>query len=74
MKKYMFVLIIAVLMGAYGCTGNDAKELFDVAELEELQNSHDHARELYGKVITRYPDSEYAEKAKKKLAAMQEKK
>jgi TolA-binding protein len=38
-----------------------------LAQFEELQNNQDHARKLYGEIISQYPDSEYADKAAERL-------
>ena len=60
------VLIILVS----GCSGGNAKELFETAKFEELQNNKAHATELYEEVIRKYPKSDYALKAQERLSAM----
>jgi len=45
--------------------------MYQTAELEEIQNSHEHARTLYQEIIDKHPKSEYAEKAKKRLDVLQ---
>ncbi|MGE0086087.1 MAG: outer membrane protein assembly factor BamD [Desulfococcaceae bacterium] len=56
-----------------GCSGGKAKELFDTAQLEELQNNTEHARRLYEEIIQKYPDSEFSQKAEQRLNALQKK-
>ena len=63
------LLVIAILFGM-GCSDHRAEELFDTAQLEERQNSLDHARQLYLEVMDKYPDSPYAQEARKRLEAL----
>ncbi len=60
------------LLGVVGC-GEDPKQMFETAQFEELQNNHSHARELYERIIQADPDTDLANKAKKRLAALQKK-
>ncbi len=55
------------------CSSNGAKELFETAKFEELQNNKEHARELYQEVIEKYPKSEFAKKAGERLSVLSEK-
>ena len=50
---------------------NRAQELFETAELEELQNNQDHARQLYQEIIRKFPDSEYAKNAEERLSRLE---
>lgn len=68
MKKTLLVLAMIFVLAA--CAGNNAGELFDTAKFEELQNNRDHAIELYEEIIKKYPDSDYAKKAKERLAQL----
>ena len=54
-----------------GCSDKRAQELFETAELEELQNNQDHARQLYQEIVKKYPDSEHAKNAEERLSALQ---
>lgn len=47
-------------------------ELYDTAQFEELQKNKKHAAELYEEIIKKYPDSEYAKKAKERLSKLKE--
>ncbi|MBC8393220.1 MAG: hypothetical protein H8E17_11715 [Deltaproteobacteria bacterium] len=60
------------LFTIFACSSNqgEARELFETAQLEELQKNSVHARQLYEDIIKRYPKSEYAKKAEVKLAAL----
>ena len=68
MKKAFLVLVLIILIS--GCSGGNAKELFETAKFEELQNNKEHATELYEEVIRKYPKSDYALKAQERLSAM----
>jgi len=43
----------------------------ETAKLEELQRNIPHARELYQKIVTDYPDSAEAGEARDRLAALE---
>jgi len=51
-----------------GCSVNGASELFETAKFEELQNNKEHAMQLYQDIIRKYPQSEFADKAKERLS------
>ena len=68
-KPWVMVLVWVVVMGLSGC-GEDPKALFDTAQFEEKQNNQAHARELYERVIQASPDSEWAQKAKERIQAL----
>jgi TolA-binding protein len=50
--------------------GNRAAELFETAQFEEVQNNQEHAKQLYSEIIAKYPESEYAKKAKERLSEL----
>jgi TolA-binding protein len=66
----MLLIILATALS--GCSGNGAKELFDTAKLEELQDNHEHARQLYQEIIDNYPESQYANRANERLSELKE--
>ena len=70
MKKVIVTLMCLLALLAMGCS-DGGKELFETAQLEELQNSHDHAKELYREVIAKHPDGKYATMAKERLADLE---
>lgn len=57
---------ILMLLGVLACTDN-AKSMYENAQFEELQNNPRHAAELYGEILEKYPESEYAVKARERL-------
>lgn len=73
MKKFFCIAFIAVFFIVTGCSEQKAKEIFDTAELEELQNSTDHAAALYEEIIRKYPDSSYAGKSRQRLELISQK-
>ena len=70
MKGIIPVLIVTLLLSLAGCAGDIAEELYETAKLEELQNARDHAIKLYQEILEKHPDSEYAPKARERLAAL----
>ncbi|HID28516.1 MAG TPA: outer membrane protein assembly factor BamD [Desulfobacterales bacterium] len=71
MKRVVLILMVVMSLALSGCSDNGAQELFETAELEELQNNQHHARQLYEEIIRKYPDSEYAKNAEERLSALQ---
>jgi len=63
----MAAFMIIGLIALSGCSGNNAPELFETAKFEELQNNREHAIRLYEEIVTKYPGSEFADKAKERL-------
>ena len=63
----LFVLLFA------GCSADNAGDMFETAQFEELQNNHEHAQELYRKIIQEYPENEYAKKSKERLLELEDK-
>lgn len=70
MKRIVLVLTILLAITSFGCSGSTPEDLFDTAKLEELQDNHEHARELYQQIIEKYPESEYAKQSKERLTKM----
>ncbi len=67
MRFTVLILAILCLPVFSSCTGSGAEELFKTAEFEELQNNQEHAVQLYEKIITIYPENEFARKAEDRL-------
>ncbi|MDH3975136.1 MAG: outer membrane protein assembly factor BamD [Deltaproteobacteria bacterium] len=67
MKRLITIVLMLVL---FACSGSGAKELYETAQFEELQNNHKHAVSLYEEIIRDYPKSEYSQKAKERLKAL----
>ena len=70
MKIITVALLLTLTLVFSACSGNNAEELFDTAELEELQNAKDHAIKLYQEIVDKYPESDYAQKARERLSAL----
>lgn len=71
MSKGIIWVIVCLALIIGGCSGDSAKELFETAELEVLQNNPKHAQQLYQELLQEYPDSPYAAQAKERLADLQ---
>lgn len=69
MRRIVTVLCLGLLLAA-GCTGDKGKELFETAQFEEKQQNLEHAGKLYREIIEKYPASDYAKMAEKRLAEM----
>ena len=72
MKRFILILMMIAGLSIAGCSGDNAKELFETAQLEELQNNRDHAIKLYREILEQDPESEYAGKARKRLDALEQ--
>ena len=72
MKVRILVVLMCLGLALAGCSGNGAKQLFETAQLEELQNNQEHARKLYEEIIREYPQSEFAKKAQERLPLLKE--
>jgi len=71
MKQILCVLMVIAATSLSGCPGNGAQQIFETAELEELQDNHEHAKKLYQEIIDKYPGNDVALKAEERLAALQ---
>jgi outer membrane protein assembly factor BamD (BamD/ComL family) len=71
MKQTILVLMMVVVLAVAGCTNNNAGELFETAEFEELQKNHAHAARLYREILEKHPDSKYAGKARERLNVLE---
>jgi TolA-binding protein len=67
MRRFLAVFLLLLLVGC----GDQAKNLFDTAQLEEKQNNRPHATKLYQQIIEEYPNSPYANQAKSRLAELE---
>lgn len=69
-RQVLTIFMLAIVFLVLACSGSGGKEPFETAKFEELQNNKEHARELYDEVVKKYPESEYAKKAKERLEAL----
>jgi outer membrane protein assembly factor BamD (BamD/ComL family) len=65
---YRWIGIGVLCVMVWGC-GEDPRQLFETAQFEEQQHNRAHAQELYEQIIQQHPESEFAEKARKRLEA-----
>ena len=64
--RFFYVLLFFVT----ACGGSGAKEIFETAQFEELQNNHRHAIELYEEIVRDYPASEFAKKSGERIVKL----
>ncbi len=69
-KRTIVILMLVFAVALSACSGGNAKELFETAKFEELQNNKEHAKELYEEVVKKYPKTEYAKQAEERLKAL----
>ncbi|MEK6681151.1 MAG: outer membrane protein assembly factor BamD [Nitrospirota bacterium] len=69
MRHIVLGLLMIFFVAMSGCS-DKAAGLYDIAQFEELQKNKKHATELYEEIIKKYPDSEYAKKAKERLSKL----
>jgi outer membrane protein assembly factor BamD (BamD/ComL family) len=67
MRRFLAAFLLLLLVGC----GDQAKDLFDTAQLEEKQNNRPHATKLYRQIVEEYPNSSYANQAKSRLAELE---
>ena len=77
MKKSKTATLFLVLIGLLfalmvGCGGESPESLFGTAQFEEKQTNFAHAKELYQRIISEHPDSEWAKKARERFKALQD--
>jgi TolA-binding protein len=67
MMRRITSLILLAMLTTGGCTGDKGKELFATAQFEEQQHNQEHAVQLYREILKKYPGTDYAGKAAKRL-------
>jgi TolA-binding protein len=67
MRRFLAVYLLLLLIGC----GDNAKDLYDTAQLEEKQNNRPHATKLYRRIVEEYPNSPHAKQAKTRLAELE---
>ena len=66
--KYLRIMVFCCfLFSLVACGGSGAKELYETAQFEELQNNHKHALQLYEEILRDYSGSEYAKKSGERI-------
>lgn len=74
MKRFVLMLLVTLAIAFAGCSGNNAAELYETAQLEELQQNHEHAMSIYEEIIEKYPEGKHAENARGRLSALKKEK
>lgn len=66
------LLLASAALGALlsACSGESPADLLDTARLEEKQSQPAHARQLYEKILARWPESPQAAEARARLQAL----
>ena len=72
MQKLNHTTIVLIMIGllfalTVGCGGESPESLFGTAQFEEKQTNFPHAKELYQRIISEHPDSEWAKRAKERV-------
>jgi outer membrane protein assembly factor BamD (BamD/ComL family) len=67
MRHLLLLLSVLGSLGLAGCSGDKGKELFETAQFEEKQHNLEHARQLYGEIVRKYPTGDYAARAGERL-------
>jgi outer membrane protein assembly factor BamD (BamD/ComL family) len=67
MRRFFAACLLVLLVGC----GDKAKDLYDIAQLEEKQFNKPHATKLYREIVEEYPTSPYANQAKTRLAELE---
>lgn len=70
MRNVCCVVALLFALAGAGCSSQDATQLFETAQFEELQNNREHARQLYEEIIKKHPESAYAKQARERLEAL----
>ena len=68
---FLLFVIGVCLVAILACSTETGSDLFKTAEFEELQNNKEHAIQLYETIINKFPESEYAIKARKRLTELE---
>lgn len=68
MRRTMAWMI--VLLALAGCSRGDPQQMIETARFEELQRNTTHAREIYQRLVSDYPDSPQAAEARQRLQAL----
>lgn len=68
MKRILCLIFLLII----SC-GPGPDELFETAELELLQTNYPHATQLYLEIIEKYPTSDFATTAQKRLVEIEKK-
>jgi TolA-binding protein len=67
------VLGLVLALSPAACTSSErsAQEAYELAQFEEKQGNAAHARQLYQEIVTKHPETAWAEKANARLTELQ---
>jgi outer membrane protein assembly factor BamD (BamD/ComL family) len=68
MRKIFLILAMALMLVA---CGDQAKDLYETAQLEERQYNRENAVKLYREVMEKHPKSPYAQQAAERMAELE---
>lgn len=68
----LFMICTVILV--VSCSDKKAQQMLELAEFEELQMNDTHAEEIYRDIVKKYPDTEAAKTATKKIKQLEKKK
>jgi outer membrane protein assembly factor BamD (BamD/ComL family) len=66
------MLGLVLALSPMACTSSEraAQEVYELAQFEQKQGNMDHARKLYQDILTKYPDTSWADKARASLSEL----
>ncbi len=70
MKYLKIIFFCYFLLSVTACSGSGAKELYETAQFEELQNNQRHALQLYEEIVREYSGSELAKKSGERIVKL----
>jgi outer membrane protein assembly factor BamD (BamD/ComL family) len=67
------LILVMMLLALTACSNPEAKsqELYETAQFEEQQRNIPHAKKLYERIVSDYPETATAGKAKERLKALE---
>lgn len=68
MKHFIAAMLFVAIASLTGCSGKGAQELYETAQFEEKQHNRPHAMSLYEEIVSKYPQTDYAARARERLA------
>lgn len=64
---------VILVLAPMACTSAEraAQDTYELGQFEEKQGNTDHARQLYQEIVTKHPDTSWADKARTRLSELQ---
>lgn len=64
---------LVLVLSPVACTSAEraAQETYELGRFEEKQGNAEHARQLYQEIVTKHPDTSWAEKAHTRLSELE---